>query len=333
MSSTPCPARGPTGCQPWTSGRCLALGRLAWVWCEPPQDHQEPAPGPAAPCLRWDSPWWWTRLGWSALRHQVVAGAGGQERPELREPWATARAQEAGGADCTATPGPHRREAAVEAGLSRSRQACPPGAAPPRAAARDVPSFALCSAVVGEGHPGNGRRAGGPARRARARRVTVRHPGLVPDLGGEARAEARGGPGRCALAPDKPGARDRARARPHSGVRPPVSPLGTGPPQGRGNGHVDGRPGLGATCGGPPMPLGPPRSWGSRARVCQAAAEVCNSRVSLRRGWARARGRRASGSVKGPRQEGPGRRRLGGGASHGVAAACCPVGQGRFWQA
>jgi hypothetical protein len=143
VSSTPCQARGPTGCQPWTSGRCLARGRLAWGWCEPPQAHQEPATGPAAPFLRWDSTWWGTILGGSALRHQVVAGAGCQERPELREPVAMARAPEAVGADFTATPGQHRLEEAVDAGRSRERQAFPPGAAPPLEAERDVPIFEL----------------------------------------------------------------------------------------------------------------------------------------------------------------------------------------------
>ena len=107
VSSTPCQARGPTGCQPWTSGPALALGRLAWVWGEPHQEHQEPATGPAAPFLLWDRTGWWTMLGWRALRHQGVAGAGCQERPDLREPCATARAQEAVGADFTATPGQH----------------------------------------------------------------------------------------------------------------------------------------------------------------------------------------------------------------------------------
>lgn len=63
-----------------------------------------------------------------------------------------------------------------------------------------------------------------------------------------------------------------SQAAPRGG-RTPVSPLVTGPPQGRGHGHADGRPGLGATCGGPPQAAlptegvgGQSEGWAGRSR-------------------------------------------------------------------
>jgi hypothetical protein len=107
----------------------------------------------------------------------------------------------------TATPGQHMLEEAVDAGLGRERQTCPPGAAPLREAERDVPVCKRFQAVVGEGNPVNVRSEGGQDRRARTRRLAVGHPGLVPDLGRHGLAEARGRQGGLALAPEEPGAR------------------------------------------------------------------------------------------------------------------------------
>jgi len=87
------------------------------------------------------------------------------------------------------------------------------------------------------------------------------------------------------------------------------------------------------TCGGearsrvhgwrtPTRPIGPPSECGSSARACQAAAEVCTSRVDMRCWCERATERSASGSVQVTSKDGTGRRRARCRSRQRVVAAC-----------
>lgn len=185
----------------------LALWRLSWVRREPPQDNQEPTTGPAAPCLLWARTWRWTVPGWSTLHHQVVAGAGCQERPDLREHCATARAQEAVGAAFAEPPWQSMLEKTVDERFGRECQAFPPGAAALREAERDVPVCKRFQAVVGEGNPGDIRSEVGEDLGAGPSRLAGGHPIFLPDLGRHGIAEASGGQCRFALATEEPGER------------------------------------------------------------------------------------------------------------------------------
>ena len=103
----------------------LALGRLSGVRRETQEEEQWPTTHPAAPFLRGGGTGLLTVPGWEPLRRRVVAGAGREKRPEVRKPRATARAQDAVGADCDAPPWPHRLEEAVEEGVGGQRQPFP----------------------------------------------------------------------------------------------------------------------------------------------------------------------------------------------------------------
>jgi hypothetical protein len=229
-SRTPWSGRGPRGCEPSTSSTSRGLGRLSWVRGEPPEGPQEPTTGPTAPLLLWGGPWG-TVPGGRARRGPVVAGAASQTWPDLREDCAPAWTPAAVGTACAASPWPSMLEEAMAERFGGQRQTFPPGAAALRDAERAVPVFPRCQAVMGEGQPVHIRSKVGEPRRAGARWLAVRSPGLVPDLGRHGITEASGGQRRLALTPAEPGARARARARPHSGVRPPVRPLATGPPR------------------------------------------------------------------------------------------------------
>ena len=204
-SSTPWRAPGPTGRQPWRRGTSLALWRRFWVRRETHEEDQWSPTGPAAPFLRGGWPCLLTVPEGDALRSRGVAEAGRQERADLREHLATARAQDAGVSDCDAPPGQHRLEEAVDARFGGARQPFPPGAGVLLDAERDRPIFQHFQAVGGEGKPGEVRSEGGEDRRAGARRLAVGHPVLVPDLGRHEIAEASGSQCRFARAPEERG--------------------------------------------------------------------------------------------------------------------------------
>jgi hypothetical protein len=183
----------------WDERRSLGLWRLSWVRRETPQADQRFPTGPAAPCWRAGG----TRLlpvpGCSALRHRGVAGAGREERADLGKHCATARTQEAVGADCDEPPWQSMRKEAVEEGVGGERQPCPPSAGALCEAARDGPIVERFQAVVAQGNPGDGGGEGGKDLRAGTGRLAVGHPVLVPDLGWHGLAEASGGQRRFAL--------------------------------------------------------------------------------------------------------------------------------------
>ena len=107
----------------------LALWRLSSVRRETHQEDQWPTTYPAAPFLRGGGPCLVTIPGWGTLRSRVVTGAGREERPDLREHFATARAQDAVGADFDEPPWQHMLEEAVDECFDGQRQTVPPSAA------------------------------------------------------------------------------------------------------------------------------------------------------------------------------------------------------------
>ena len=203
------------------------------------------------------------------------------------------------------------------------RQAFPPGAAPLLDAERDVPVFERFQAVVGEGNPVNVRSEVGQDRRASARRLAVGHPSPCARPGtARTRRGQRWSTPLCPCPGRAWRARERARARPHSGARTTASPLATGPHQGRGNGHADGRPGPGSRCGGrPPCRSAHRGSGGPEPGFVRQQRRFETAGCTCRRWCERARGRSASGSVKVTRKYGTGRRSICCCASHRVAAS------------
>ena len=84
-----------------------------------------------------------TVSGVAALRGLVVAGAGCQERPDLCQCWATARAEDAVGADVDASLGQHVLEAAAHTLFGGQRPVGPGVARALLDADGDGPIFAL----------------------------------------------------------------------------------------------------------------------------------------------------------------------------------------------
>src|SRR6266852_6745212 len=110
--------------------------------------------------------------GVAALWGLVMVGGGRQEGPTRRQRWATARAQEAVGADWGEPLRPHVLQEAADARGNGQRPGCPGVARALCDAAGHGPLCALCQAVSGEGDPGEGGGAGGKDLWAGAGRLT-----------------------------------------------------------------------------------------------------------------------------------------------------------------
>jgi hypothetical protein len=212
-SSTPAPTRGSPGRQAGTSGTSLALWRLSAVRRQTPQDHQEPTTYPAAPLPRGGGTGLVPVPRGATRRSRVGAGASREERPELREPGAPARAQQARGAAGAASPWQPLLEEAGDKCFDGQRQPFPSGAGAFFKAQCDVASFEHFQAVVGQGHPGDIGREGGEALRASPGGLAMGPPLRVPDWGRHGITEASSGHRRFALAPEASGER-AARDKP-----------------------------------------------------------------------------------------------------------------------
>lgn len=107
-------------------GPCsLARGRRSGVRRETHAAAPWPTTHPAAPFLRGGGTGRVRVPGEEPLRRRVMAGAGRETRPDVRQHRATARAQDAVRADCDAPPWQHRLEEAVEARCGGQRQTFP----------------------------------------------------------------------------------------------------------------------------------------------------------------------------------------------------------------
>jgi hypothetical protein len=125
----------------------------------------------------------------------------------VREHGATARAEEAIGADCRESLRQHMLEEAVDERLDGECQAFPPRATALLAAEGDLPVFKLFQTVGGEGKPIDGGSKGGEHLGARACRLTVGHPIFMPDLGRHGSAKASGSQRCFELTTEESGAR------------------------------------------------------------------------------------------------------------------------------
>ena len=93
------------------------------------QENELPTALPAIQLLLWGGRWLLTLPVVAALRRMLGAGASLQERPDLRERFTPARAQDAVGADFDEALGPHVLEEAADERFSRQRlgfQPCAP---------------------------------------------------------------------------------------------------------------------------------------------------------------------------------------------------------------
>jgi hypothetical protein len=112
---------------------------------------------------------------WGGLRQAVRSARLGRER------WATARAQEAVGADCDAPLGQDVWQEAAHTLCGGERAVAPRAARALLEAAGDGPILACFQAVGGDGKPMERGGKGGEA--LGAGRLTMGDPALVPDLG------------------------------------------------------------------------------------------------------------------------------------------------------
>ena len=204
----------------------LALWRLSSVRRETHQEDQWPTTYPAAPFLRGGGPCLVTIPGWGTLRSRVVTGAGREERPDLREHFATARAQDAVGADFDEPPWQHMLEEAVDECFGGQRQTVPPSAAALLEAERDMPVFKRFQAVGGEGNPVDRGSEGSEDLGAGTGRLAVGDPILVPDLGRHGSTETSGGQRRFARATEEPGERADGHKPGRRAGREPLEALG-----------------------------------------------------------------------------------------------------------
>ena len=263
------------------------------------------------------------------------AEAGRPERQALRERWAAARAQEAVGADWDAPLGQDVWQETASTLCGGEGAGGPRVARPLLAAEGDVPIFAGSQAIIGDGNAAERGGARGEDLGAGAGWVAMGSPALCPDPGRHMRAETGSGQRRLARAP----AEHREGVDGHQpislgGGRAPVRRRAPAPRQARGHAQAEGTPSARVQVGRlPTRPPWPPREWGARAEACKAAVEVCTSRVERDCWCERATGRRASGSVKGTRTYGPGKRSARCGARQDVASSFWHLGPCRCWQA
>jgi hypothetical protein len=151
--------------------------------------------------------WLLTCLVLAALPSRVVARAGFQKRPHLLEGWAAVRAQEAIVSDRDKALGPHVLEAAADELFGGKCPVFPQVAPACREPAGDLPVFQRFTAVVGDGQAAD---VWGEVRAdlgAGAGRLTMRPPGLWPDVGGHLSEQAGCGQGCPERATEEFGAR------------------------------------------------------------------------------------------------------------------------------
>lgn len=142
---------------------------------------------------------------WAARSSRGSPGADFQACPDRHKRLALAWAQDASGSDGEAPLGQHVLQEAADALVSGPRQVLP--CVPPALleADGDVSSLTRFNAVVGEGHPTDGRGEGGEDLCAGSGRFTRRHPGFVPDGGRHVMAQSSGGQCLLALATEELG--------------------------------------------------------------------------------------------------------------------------------